>query len=251
MTCDRVMMPGCGGHLIFYRSTAEQRRRRGELGRMTCGCKMAASVLMLGLTCFPRMPAFVAPVWSPAAATPGGRRNMNRSAHRLQRSKAGGTSGVRRVSVTTDLSMRKTTSSRDETSSSDGSHSESGGPSTRLEFSKGLGAAAAAALVLGNGIVNAAAEDSANPAADAAKITGTGGAEEAAPVAAATSPATAPPTESPLLRELGLEVPYTGKSYPLTKFLGSRATLVVNPKLDDPEALHQVCPLERVVRIGD
>lgn len=42
------------------------------------------------------------------------------------------------------------------------------------------------------------------------------------------------------LKDMGLEVPYTGKSLPLNKFLGGKATLVVNPKIDDPESLHQV-----------
>lgn len=44
----------------------------------------------------------------------------------------------------------------------------------------------------------------------------------------------------PLLRDMGIEVPYLGKPTPLGKFLGGKATLVVNPKIDDPESLNQV-----------
>ena len=42
------------------------------------------------------------------------------------------------------------------------------------------------------------------------------------------------------MRDMGIEIPYIGKPVPLNKFLGSKATLVVNPKLDDPESLQQV-----------
>lgn len=63
------------------------------------------------------------------------------------------------------------------------------------------------------------------------------------PVAQAQS-AQASPKRPKILRDLGLEVPYTGKSLPLDRFLGSKATLVVNPKIDDPESLTQVRPAE-------
>lgn len=65
----------------------------------------------------------------------------------------------------------------------------------------------------------------------------------AVPVAEAQS-ADASPKPTTTLRDLGLEVPYTGKSLPLDRFLGSKATLVVNPKIDDPESLTQVRPAE-------
>lgn len=126
------------------------------------------------------------------------------------------------------------------------------GASTRLEFGVGLGAAAAA-VVLGGTTAAAVAEDISTANADAATsaaITAavTEGAAEEATAAAATpevatataAAAPAPAGARPLLRDLGFEVPYTGKSLPLSKFLGSGATLVVNPKIDDPESLHQV-----------
>ncbi|CBJ48820.1 Glutathione peroxidase [Ectocarpus siliculosus] len=117
--------------------------------------------------------------------------------------------------------------------SSSNSSSSSSGASTRLEFGSGLGAAAAAIVIGGTSARGALAEDTTGDAATA--VVATAGAEGAAPAA---SPAA---TETkPSLRELGFEVPYTGKSVPLNKFLGSRATLVVNGKLDDPEALHQM-----------
>lgn len=58
--------------------------------------------------------------------------------------------------------------------------------------------------------------------------------------AAGSETAEAPLRTGPLLRDMGLEVPYTGKNLPLDRFLGSKATLVVNPKIDDPESLNQV-----------
>lgn len=120
------------------------------------------------------------------------------------------------------------------------------GASTRREFGAGLGAAAAA-LVLGGGTTAAgprsvlAEEDSSTAAVagDDATVVVAEAAQEASPEAAAPAVA-APAAETRPLRDLGFEVPYTGKSVPLSKFLGSRATLVVNPKIDDPESLHQV-----------
>lgn len=67
-----------------------------------------------------------------------------------------------------------------------------------------------------------------------------GAAMPAAAVAESRAVVPAPAREAVPLRDMGLEVSYTGKSLPLNKFLGSKATLVVNPKLDDPESLHQV-----------
>lgn len=58
------------------------------------------------------------------------------------------------------------------------------------------------------------------------------------------------PAEEPSLRDLGFEVPYTGKSLPLSKFLGSKATLVVNPKIDDPESLNQVRTAIAILGLG-
>ena len=39
-----------------------------------------------------------------------------------------------------------------------------------------------------------------------------------------------------VFRHAGLEIPLRKKSIPIEKFLGRRATLVVNIKLDDPES---------------
>eukprot|EP00903_Cladosiphon_okamuranus_P014278 g13261.t1 len=114
--------------------------------------------------------------------------------------------------------------------------------STRLEFGAGLGAAAAA-VVLGRTTATVAEDASTAVVADAAAAGVTDAAQEYSPEVAAPSPAAVASTstaETRPLRELGFEVPYTGKSFPLSKFLGSRATLVVNPKIDDPESLHQM-----------
>lgn len=104
---------------------------------------------------------------------------------------------------------------------------------TRLDFGLALGGIGASVL-LGTAR-QAFAED----------VDAPGEAAEAAPEAAVAVDTAAPPAPAPRpavdLRSLGLEVPYTGKALPLNKFLGSKATLVVNPKLDDPESLHQVC----------
>ncbi|CAM9145126.1 unnamed protein product [Discosporangium mesarthrocarpum] len=43
------------------------------------------------------------------------------------------------------------------------------------------------------------------------------------------------------------QVPYTGKSLPLNKFLG-KATLVVNPKIDDPESLKQMPSITKIAQ---
>lgn len=100
--------------------------------------------------------------------------------------------------------------------------------------------ATAAAVLMGGYPRQALAEDAAveggEGAATAAATVAAASAEqaEAAPVVAAAA------VETPALRDLGFEVPYTGKMVPLNKFLGSKATLVVNPKIDDPESLHQV-----------
>lgn len=198
---------------------------------MACGSTMASLALILGLACFRQASAFVAPVRTPAPTAHGASGNMNRLLSRIQ------PSGAASSRIAHHLSMSKEGSPTDDTRSSKDAHR---GASTRLEFGAGLGAAAAAAVALGGRIGNALAEDS-TTAGDTATVIVTAAAEEAAPVAAAatTAPAASPPETRPL-RDLGFEVPYTGKSVPLSKFLGSRATLVVNPKLDDPEALHQV-----------
>lgn len=59
------------------------------------------------------------------------------------------------------------------------------------------------------------------------------------------------PAEEPSLRDLGFEVSYTGKSLPLSKFLGSKATLVVNSKIDDPESLNQVRADVTILSLGE
>lgn len=116
-------------------------------------------------------------------------------------------------------------------------HEEGGDrSSTRLDFGVGLGATAAAVL-LGGRSRQALAEDvvaeGGEGAASATAAAVSTGPVDAAPVVAAA-------VEGPALRDLGFEVPYTGKMVPLNKFIGAKATLVVNPKIDDPESLHQV-----------
>ncbi|CAN0121087.1 unnamed protein product [Ectocarpus sp. 6 AP-2014] len=202
---------------------------------MAHGSTMGASVVVLGLACFRQASAFVVSVRSPAATTapsPAAAAGLLRinsvGEHRLHR-KTSAASGVYR------LSMQNAAGSQDAGSrrSSSDSSSSSSGASTRLEFGSGLGAAAAAIVIGGTSARGALAEDTTGDAATA--VVATAGPEGAAPAA---SPAA---TETkPSLRELGFEVPYTGKSVPLNKFLGNRATLVVNGKLDDPEALHQM-----------
>lgn len=107
---------------------------------------------------------------------------------------------------------------------------------SRLDFGLRLGAASAALLLSGP---RASSADGAADLADAASDTAEEVAQVESPVASSASPVSAPDTGP--LRDLGFEVPYTGKALPLNKFLGGKATLVVNPKIDDPESLHQVC----------
>lgn len=102
---------------------------------------------------------------------------------------------------------------------------------TRRAFGLSVGAAAGTALLLPR---QSFAEEEAIVAGDAAPVAAEAS-EAVAPAVASVAP------EAPLLRDLGFEVPYTGKPVSLSKFLGSRATLVVNPKIDDPESLQQVC----------
>lgn len=99
--------------------------------------------------------------------------------------------------------------------------------------------ATAVAVLMGGYPRQALAEDAA--------VEGGEGAATAAPTVVAASaeqaeaaPVVAAAVDTPALRDLGFEVPYTGKMVPLNKFLGGKATLVVNPKIDDPESLHQV-----------
>lgn len=119
-------------------------------------------------------------------------------------------------------------------------HEEGGGrASTRLDFGVSLGAIAAALLMGGyprQALAKDAATEGGEGAATAVATVAAVSAEqaEAAPVAAAAA------VDAPALRDLGFEVPYAGKMVPLNKFLGGKATLVVNPKIDDPESLHQV-----------
>ncbi|CAM9340892.1 unnamed protein product [Ectocarpus sp. 4 AP-2014] len=199
---------------------------------MAHGSTMASSVVVLGLACFQQASAFVVSVRSPAAtapapATAAGLLRINSVGELRLHRKTSAASGVYR------LSMQKAAGSQDAGSRRSSSRSSSGGASTRLEFGAGLGAAAAAIVMGGTSARGALAEDATGDAATA--VVATAGAEGAAPAA---SPAATETKQS--LRELGFEVPYTGKLVPLNKFLGSRATLVVNGKLDDPEALHQM-----------
>ncbi|CAM9916528.1 unnamed protein product [Ectocarpus sp. 12 AP-2014] len=200
---------------------------------MAHGSTMAASVIVLGLACFRQASAFVVSVRSPAAtapapATAAGLTRINSvGKHRLHR-RTRAASGVYRLSMQKAAGSQDVGNRRSSSSSSGG-----GGASTRFEFGAGLGAAAAAIVMGGTSARDALAEDATGDAATA--VVATAGAEGAAPAA---SPAATETKSS--LRELGLEVPYTGKLVPLNKFLGSRATLVVNGKLDDPEALHQM-----------
>lgn len=207
---------------------------------MTCTSTMAASALAVALACCRQTSAFVAP--GTGTGTAGLRTNAHMQ-HRLHRIEEPGL-GRRRRSVPR-LSMLKGdsgTCGSEVGRNSDDASGSSSGASTRLEFGAGLGAAAAA-IVLGGttaGPRPALAEDTSTAVAGDAAAAGVAeAAQEAAPVEVA-APA-APVAETRPLRDLGFEVPYTGKSVPLSKFLGSRATLVVNPKIDDPESLHQVC----------
>lgn len=164
--------------------------------------------------------------------------------HRIHRPSSGGAQYP---------SMRASTPSEDAVGGLETvGHEEGGGrSSTRLGFGASLGATAAAVLMGGyprQALAEDAAVEGGEGAATAAATVTAASAEqaEAAPVVAAA-------VETPPLRDLGFEVPYTGKMVPLNKFLGSKATLVVNPKIDDPESLHQVgwgkaTPLLIVVR---
>lgn len=197
---------------------------------------MAASALALALACFRQTSAFVAPG---AAAGP----DISVDMRRLQRIEQPSL-GRRRRSVP-GLSMIEGESGSEMGNDGDDAGGSGSGASTRLEFGAGLGAAAAA-MVLGGataaGPRPALAEDTSNTVAgDASAAVVAEAAQEVPLEVAAPAAAAASPAETRPLRELGFEVPYTGKSVPLSKFLGSRATLVVNPKIDDPESLHQVC----------
>ena len=206
--------------------------------------KMSASAFVLALACCRQARAFV-PAGT-AAAAPGLRTsaasNMHRSLHPRTEQTALGSSrrSARGVSM---LKRDGGSSSGSEVgrSSDDATSGNNSGASTRLEFGVGMGAAAAAAFVLGGttagGPKRALADDDTGAPGAAQEAT----TEAAAPEAASAAAAPAAAEAAPPLRDLGIEVPYTGKSVPLSKFLGSRATLVVNPKIDDPESLHQVC----------
>lgn len=98
---------------------------------------------------------------------------------------------------------------------------------TRLDF--GVGLTATGVSMLFGAVPKQASADESTAVSETVR--------DPSPVG--TEPASRP-TEEPSLRDLGFEVPYTGKSLPLSKFLGSKATLVVNPKIDDPESLNQV-----------
>lgn len=204
---------------------------------MTYTSTMTASVLALALACFRETSAFVAP--GTGAAGLGIGVDMHRS-HRIEQPSL----GRRRRSVPR-LSMLKGddssgSDSRDVGRNSGDASGSSSGASTRLEFGAGVGAAAAAIMLGG---LPALAEDTSSAVAgEAPAAAGVAeAAQESSPeVAAPPAAASASAAETRPLRDLGFEVPYTGKSLPLSKFLGSRATLVVNPKIDDPESLHQV-----------
>ena len=68
------------------------------------------------------------------------------------------------------------------------------------------------------------------------------GADEEPSTTAATTEAAAP-TPTPLPSTYELEVPYKGETIPLSQFRG-KAVLVVNTKLEDPEALNQIPALQ-------
>ncbi|CAM9793519.1 unnamed protein product [Choristocarpus tenellus] len=63
--------------------------------------------------------------------------------------------------------------------------------------------------------------------------------QEETATAAKTVPVATAPSVVVGARDQNFQVQYTGKTLPLNKFLG-KATLVVNPKIDDPESLNQV-----------
>ncbi len=203
------------------------------LDKMARISKISASALVLALACFRQAAAFVPAGTGPGIRTSGA--NMHRSLHhRIEQQSVLGRR--RRSARRTSMLRRDGVSGGGEVGRNSYDASGNGGASTRLEFGVGMGAAAAA-IVLGGtttGPKRGLAEDAG--VAEAAQGIAP---EVAAPEAAAAAPAAAAAEAVPL-RDMGIEVPYTGKSVPLSKFLGSRATLVVNPKIDDPESLHQV-----------
>lgn len=203
---------------------------------MTSTSTMTAFVLALVLACFRQASAFVVP------GTAGLDLRLV-DMHRVHRNRLERPSNVgRRKRSVPCLSILKGDSGgygSEVGRVSDGANEDSRETSTRREFGAGLGAAAAAIMLGGR---NALAEDSSTAVASDAAAAGVAeAAQQAQPEFEAPAAAASTAAETPPLRDLGFEVPYTGKSVPLSKFLGSRATLVVNPKLDDPESLHQVC----------
>lgn len=198
--------------------------------------KISASALVLALTYFRQATAFMPAITGPGIRTSSA--NMHRSLHHRREQQQSVLGRRRRSARRTSMLRRDAVGGGSEVgrNSDDASRGGNGGASTRLEFGVGMGAAAAA-IVLGGitaGPTRALAEETGAPEATQGAVP-----EVTAPEAVAAAPAAAA-AESVPLRDMGIEVPYTGKSVPLSKFLGSRATLVVNPKIDDPESLHQV-----------
>lgn len=153
--------------------------------------------------------------------------------HRIHRSSSGGVQYP---------SMRASTPSEDAVGGLEtmGQEEGAGRSSTRLDFGVSLGATAAAVLMGGGYPRQALAEDAAVEGGEGAATVAATVVEASAEQAEAAPVAAAAAVDTPALRDLGFEVPYTGKMVPLNKFLGGKATLVVNPKIDDPESLHQV-----------
>lgn len=124
-------------------------------------------------------------------------------------------------------------------SSSSGSSSNRQPPLTRGEFARvALGTAGAASVFMLGGAVGELPRSAFAEGTEGSDVAATAsvGAAEEPPLAVAREGGAGPVA----LKDMGLEVPYTGKSLPLNKFLGGKATLVVNPKIDDPESLHQM-----------
>lgn len=197
---------------------------------MVCYPRLAAATLIgVLVACFEHTAAF-----APSALRADSLRTNHRDVKRLHR--------IQQLSVSSNsvrrLLMRHMTSEAEHNCEGKRvNHDNMDSPGlTRLDFGVGL-AATGAAFLLGSGPRHALAEDTASIGSEGG--TASAVVEEASPAEVVAAAPEANP-DTPALRDLGFEVPYTGKSLPLSKFLGNRATLVVNPKLDDPESLQQV-----------
>lgn len=233
--------------IVEYSTVVPRLPLEGKIFRgMLCYGDLATATLFLCVTCFRHVSAFV--------PTAGLHSSNNRDRNRIHRIQPSTSSGRPQ-----GLLMRGTQLPEEEEERSSSKNRKGGFKRTidhdnreltRLDFGRrvGLGFAAGAALLLdAGGSKHALAEDTApTSAAEGAGDAAAPTVAETAPVASETVVATPTSTSAagrpgmPPLRDMGIEIPYIGKPVPLNKFLGSKATLVVNPKLDDPESLQQV-----------